>query len=132
MSAAIRGRRNTVQKEAVRTALEEAAGFISAGRLHRRLNEEGSPVGLATVYRQLNALAESGYADTISGPGGQLFRACELDGHHHHLVCEACGKAVDIDPPDEEWISASADLHGFTVTRHVLEVFGRCAECSSR
>lgn len=121
--------RTTVQKEAIRRVLADTPGFISAQQLHQRLDAEGRPVGLATVYRQLNALAESGYADTIVVPAGQLFRACQPGEHHHHLVCEDCGKAVDIDPPDESWIQAAAKENGFTVTRHVLEVFGNCAEC---
>jgi len=62
--------------------------------------------------------------------GGRLYRACEPGLHHHHLVCEACGNATDIDPPNEEWIQAAAREHGFTVTRHVLEVFGQCSECA--
>lgn len=129
MSATIRDRRNTVQKEAVKEALETAPGFISAGELHHRLNEEGTAVGLATVYRQLNTLVEAGRADTINVAGGQLFRACEPGDHHHHLVCESCGTAVEIDPPSEDWILATAAHNGFTVTRHVVEVFGRCAAC---
>lgn len=131
MSDTIPERRQTVQKEAVRHALEEATGFISAGQLHQRINDEGMPIGLATVYRQLNALAESGHADTIPVPSGQLFRACNGGAHHHHLVCENCGRAVEIDPPDEAWIRQSAARHGFTVTRHTLEVFGRCADCQA-
>ncbi|HCS60205.1 MULTISPECIES: Fur family transcriptional regulator [Microbacterium] len=131
MNAAIRERRQTVQKEAVRQALEEATGFISATQLHQRINTEGTPIGLATVYRQLNALAESGHADTIPVPSGQLFRACEPGAHHHHLVCEECGTAVEIEPSDEEWIRDTAARHGFTVTRHILEVFGRCADCAA-
>ena len=89
-------------------------------------------VGLATVYRQLNALVDAGRADTVAAASGQLFGACEPgEGHHHHLVCESCGSAVELDPPDEEWIAAAAQRSGFTVTRHVLEVFGRCAKCPS-
>ncbi len=129
MAATGRERRNTAQKEAVRQALAAAAGFVSAGDLHHRLTAAGSGVGLATVYRQLNALVEAGAADTILVPGGQLFRACRPDDHHHHLVCERCGTAVDIDPPDEAWILALAERNHFEVTRHVLEVFGRCARC---
>ncbi|WP_156761941.1 Fur family transcriptional regulator [Microbacterium karelineae] len=128
MSATIRERRNTAQKEAVCRELTAADGFISAGELHQRLRDEGSAVGLATVYRQLNALVDIGRADAIPVPGGQLFRACEQGGHHH-LVCEDCGTAVDIDPPDEEWIRATAERSGVTVTRHILEVFGRCGAC---
>lgn len=125
-------KRNTAQKAAVRTALEQSPGFISAAKLHHRLIEEGGTIGLATVYRQLNALAEAGEADTITVQSGQLFRVCEPDGHHHHLVCEVCGKAVDIEPPSEAWIRKVADEHGFTVTGHVLEVFGRCPDCAAK
>lgn len=124
-----REHRSTAQKLAIRDALEEAPGFVSAAQLHRRLNDRGSSVGLATVYRHLNALAESGHADTVTAPSGQLFRACAPGGHHHHLVCESCGRAAEIDPPGEEWIVAAADRHGFTVSRHVLEVFGFCGDC---
>ncbi|MFC6355921.1 Fur family transcriptional regulator [Luethyella okanaganae] len=123
--------RRTVQQTAVRGALEKAGGFISAQDLHQRLNERGDSVGLATVYRQLNALEAAGLADTIPVLGGQLFRACTAGEHHHHLVCENCGRAVQIDPPSEGWIQTAADQHGFTVTRHVLEVFGRCPDCAS-
>ncbi|MFV0428972.1 MAG: Fur family transcriptional regulator [Arachnia sp.] len=131
MSGSRRGeQRRTTQQAAVRAALEEADGFISAQELHQRINHDGTAAGLATVYRQLNTLADSGYADTIQVPGGQLFRACAPGGHHHHLVCEDCGKAVEIVPPDEEWIDHAAADNGFTVTRHIVEVFGRCAECS--
>lgn len=123
--------RRTVQQEAVRQALEAAVGFMSVQELHYRLNRGGASVGLATVYRQLNALVEAGLADTIPVAGGQLFRACAPGGHHHHLVCESCGMAVEIDPPGEEWMRDAADAHGFTVTRHVVEVFGRCAACAA-
>ncbi|MFV0433409.1 MAG: Fur family transcriptional regulator [Leucobacter sp.] len=123
--------RSTHQKEIIRRALDENEGFISAQQLHRRLTEEGNHVGIATVYRRLNALAESGDADTITATGEQLFRTCKPGSHHHHLVCENCGRAVDIDPPHEDWIAATAEQNGFTVTRHVLEIFGLCAQCQN-
>lgn len=122
--------RRTVQREAVRSALADAGGFVSAQDLHRQVNESGTPVGLATVYRRLHSLVDAGEADALPVPGGQLFRACAPGGHHHHLVCENCGKAIEIQPPDETWFHTSARTHGFTVDRHVLEVFGRCGDCS--
>lgn len=121
--------RSTVQKEAITAALAQSPGFVSAQQLHLQLNAEGTPVGLATVYRRLNALVEVGQADTIPVPGGQLFRACRPGGHHHHLVCEDCGKAVEIDPPSEDWLLAAAQRNGYTITRHMLEAFGRCSDC---
>lgn len=122
--------RRTVQKDAVRRALEDSEGFVSAQQLHDRLSGGKDPVGLATVYRQLGALAEAGQVDTIALAGERLYRACTVGEHHHHLVCENCGKAVDIDLPSEDWIRAIAAQHGYTVTAHVLEVFGRCPECA--
>lgn len=129
--ATTRDERRTIQKQVIRRALQEAPGFVSAQDLHRGLELAGTPVGLATVYRQLNALAESGQADTVPTPSGTAYRACGADSHHHHLICEVCGRAVELDPPDEEWIRATASRHGYTVTRHVLEIFGRCPECAA-
>ena len=119
----------TKQKDEIRAALADCEEFISAQDLHRRLEDEGSKIGLATVYRQLNALADAGAADTIRLDGQQLFRLCGDDGHHHHLVCRRCGKTVEIDPPSEAWLRKVADGHGFTVESHTLEVFGLCSDC---
>ena len=121
--------RQTKQKDAIRAALADCEEFISAQDLHRRLEDEGSKIGLATVYRQLNALADAGAADTIRLDGQQLFRLCGDDGHHHHLVCRRGGKTVEIDPPSEAWLRKVADGHGFTVESHTLEVFGLCPDC---
>ena len=82
--------RQTRQKDAIREALRENDEFISAQDLHRWLEEHGTHIGLATVYRQLNALADAGLADTIRLDGQQLFRLCGDDGHHHHLVSIWC------------------------------------------
>ena len=73
--------RNTKQKELIHDALKANDEFISAQDLHRKLEDEGVKVGLATVYRQLNALAEAGEADTVRLEGQQLFRLCGDDGH---------------------------------------------------
>ncbi|MDN5551904.1 MAG: transcriptional repressor [Brevibacterium sp.] len=123
--------RSTAQKAVIRSALESEKRFVSAQQLHRTLEDQGHTVGLATVYRQLNALSESGHADSITIAEKQLFRACAQDEHHHHLVCENCGKAVEIEPPSEDWMSTTARVHGFEVTRHMFEIFGLCAQCAA-
>ncbi|MGC3020365.1 Fur family transcriptional regulator [Brevibacterium sp. FAM 24630] len=121
--------RSTAQKALIRAALESETRFVSAKQLHRRLEDEGASVGLATVYRQLNALGHSGEADTITVAETQLFRACTQTEHHHHLVCERCGTAVEIDPPSEDWMRTTAASNGFAITHHVFEIFGLCADC---
>ena len=122
--------RRTWQKKAVLDALTTCADFVSAQRLHRMMEDEGTAIGLSTVYRQLNALADSGRADTIRLDGRQMFRICNDDDHHHHLVCERCGRTVEIEPPDEEWVRAVAGRYGFTATSHTVEVFGLCPACA--
>ncbi|MFR0555974.1 peptide ABC transporter substrate-binding protein [Pseudoscardovia radai] len=125
--------RHTEQKDAIIQAMREANDFVSASDLYALLREKGRPIGLATVYRQLNSLAQSGSADTISMGGRQMYRLCdETPKHHHHLVCEGCGKTVEIEPPDGEWMRSIAKENGFTISRHVLEVFGLCSDCQAR
>lgn len=121
--------RNTHQKDTIREALRERSAFISAQQLHQRLEERGERIALATVYRQLNALADSGQVDTVRMGGEQLYRYCGADGHHHHLICTSCGRTVAIDPPSESWLRSVTAEHGFTLQSHTLEVFGLCPEC---
>lgn len=124
--------RNTKQKELIHDALKSSDEFISAQDLHRKLEDEDVKVGLATVYRQLNALAEAGEADTVRLEGQQLFRLCGDDGHHHHLVCTNCGKTVEIESPSETWLRGISTKYGFTIERHTLEVFGLCSDCQNK
>ncbi|MEZ3160718.1 transcriptional repressor [Microbacterium sp. BWT-B31] len=130
METATEGRR-TVQKTVIRQALDQREGFVSAQQLHSALEAAGDRVGIATVYRQLNALAAAGLADTITVDGEILYKACGDRTHHHHLVCERCGRSDQIDPPSESWIQSAAAARGYTVTRHVFEVFGLCADCAA-
>jgi Fur family ferric uptake transcriptional regulator len=123
-------RRNTWQKDAVRHALGEATGFVSAQDLHLVLRNHGSSIGLATVYRALAELAQQQEADSLQSTSGEtLFRACD-SGHHHHLICSQCGKAVEIEVSNiETWIAQIASQHGFAPTSHTVELFGKCQLC---
>lgn len=122
-------KRNTWQKDAVRHALSEAIGFVSAQQLHLVLRNHGSTIGLATVYRALADLAAQGEADQLTAEGETLFRACTND-HHHHLICRACGTTVEIEAGQvEKWADAIAAEHGFSETSHTIEIFGICKDC---
>jgi Fur family ferric uptake transcriptional regulator len=127
-------KRNTWQREAVREALDETTGFISAQALHSHLKGGGSPIGLATVYRALADLAVDGAADSLQSPEGEsLYRACETSGHHHHLICRSCGLTVEIEANEvERWAVSVASKNGFTEAQHVVDIFGLCAECTAK
>ncbi|CAN5540145.1 transcriptional repressor [soil metagenome] len=124
-------KRNTWQREAVREALGETEGFVSAQTLHAGMKGTGSEVGLATVYRALADLATEGDADSLQREGESLYRACTPGSHHHHLICRRCGATVEIAADAvETWARDVATEHGFTQPQHVVEVFGYCADCT--
>lgn len=112
-------------------ALSSVDDFRSAQELHDLLRRRGDAVGLTTVYRTLQALADAGEIDVLrSDDGESIYRRCS-DGHHHHLVCRNCGKAVEVeDSQVEEWADRVAAAHGFINVQHTVEVFGLCAGCA--
>ncbi|SOC89842.1 zinc uptake regulator, Fur family [Curtobacterium sp. 314Chir4.1] len=132
MNAVQKPKRNTWQREAVRTALSSTEGFVSAQALHQHLRDDGSTIGLATVYRALSDLATEGDADSLQQDGESLYRACTTDAHHHHLICRNCGRTVEIEAdPVERWAQEVASANGFTNASHVVDIFGECASCTA-
>lgn len=123
--------RNTRQRSAVSALLGEVEDFHSAQELHAMLRDRGERVGLTTVYRTLQALADLGEVDVMRPPGGEhLYRRCS-EGHHHHLVCRSCGRTVEVEGPAvETWADTVAARHGYVDVSHTMEIFGTCPCCA--
>ena len=123
--------RPTRQRTAVAAALATLEGFTSAQALHEALRARGEAVGLTTVYRHLQALADAGEVDALRTDDGEtVYRRCAGEEHHHHLVCRSCGATVEVSGPEvEAWASAVAAAHGYRDVSHTLEVFGTCRAC---
>ena len=128
----VRGR-STRQRAAVAAALAEVDEFRSAQDLHDMLRHRGDSVGLTTVYRTLQSLADAGEVDVLRTSDGEaVYRRCSTDDHHHHLVCRLCGKAVEVEGPAvERWADQIAAEHGFVDVAHTVEIFGTCDECAA-
>lgn len=124
--------RRTWQQSAVADILSDLDEFRSAQDIHATLRGRDAPVGLSTVYRTLQTLAESGEVDAIHTADGEtLYRRCETAQHHHHLVCRNCGRTVEVEGPVvERWAEKVADEQGFVDVTHTVEVFGTCAACA--
>ncbi len=124
------GARSTRQRAAVASVLEGQTEFRTAQEIHQALRESGAAVGLTTVYRTLQALADSEEVDVLRNADGEnAYRRCSK-GHHHHLVCRSCGRTVEVEGPAvERWADKIADEHGFTDVAHTLEIFGTCSSC---
>ncbi|MFS0885450.1 Fur family transcriptional regulator [Aeromicrobium sp. 179-A 4D2 NHS] len=124
--------RNTRQRRAVADLMEDLDGFRSAQQIHALLEDRGQNVGLSTVYRTLQALAEADEVDALRSDDGEtLYRRCSR-GHHHHLVCRDCGRTVEVEGPTvERWADRVAGENGFADVSHTLEIFGTCGSCRS-
>ncbi len=123
--------RPTRQRAAVTRALSSFDDFRSAQDIHDLLGRGETPVGLATVYRTLNALVEAGEVDMLRTEDGEaIFRRCS-ETHHHHLVCRSCGATIEVEGPAvERWTHAIAAEHGYSDISHALEIFGTCGACA--
>lgn len=130
-SPATRALRSTRQRTAVSALLDRLDDFRSAQEIHEELRRVGEGIGLTTVYRTLQTLADSGEVDVLrTGTGEAVYRRCASAEHHHHLVCRRCGRTVEIEGPAvESWAKRVAEAHGFSELSHTAEIFGLCREC---
>ena len=124
------GTRPTRQRRAVAAAVSTFDDFRSAQDIHDLLRRKGENVGLSTVYRTLQVLADNGEVDVLRTEEGEaIYRRCSTT-HHHHLVCRSCGRTVEVEGPAvERWADTVAGEHGFRDISHTLEIFGTCPEC---
>jgi len=129
-AAAVPGQRATRQRAAVARLLDHTGAFRSAQDLHEELRRRGEAIGLTTVYRTLQALADAGEVDVLRTDSGEsVYRRCSAH-HHHHLVCRRCGRTVEVEGPAvERWAEKVASEHGFRDVSHTVEIFGTCGTC---
>jgi Fur family ferric uptake transcriptional regulator len=106
---------------------------LSAHEIHHLLRRARRPVGIASVYRALEALVELRLVKRVdAGDGIARFEATSADGeHHHHLVCRDCGKVEAFsDSRLERAIDRVAGGLGYSVDEHEVVLTGACADCS--
>lgn len=119
--------RSTKQRAAILTAIQNAGRPLVALEILLAARQEVEGLGLATVYRNLKLLLESGSIITVHLPGDSPRYEAANQSHHHHFQCEACLKVFDIHhcPGDLQPLAPA----GFKVERHELTLYGRCANC---
>lgn len=107
---------------------------LSAQEIHDGLRDDGARVGLASVYRTLDGLADLGLLQRVDfGDGVARFEPARASGdHHHHLVCDTCGKVEPFEDASlEAAIERVAAGHGYLVAAHDVVVRGACEDCAS-
>jgi Fur family ferric uptake transcriptional regulator len=125
-------RHATRQGEAIGEVLADVLEFRTAQDIHAELRRRGHRVGLTTVYRHLNLLAERGAVDALRNPSGEtVFRRCAVESHHHHLICRSCGTTLEFEGPEvERWAETVARAARFRDVSHTVEIFGTCEACA--
>jgi Fur family ferric uptake transcriptional regulator len=116
------GRRQVVQ------LLAEERCALTALEIDRRL----PGVGRATIYRALEQLEGLGLIQRVDVRGDAAgFERVEPSGHHHHhIVCEHCGRVIAFEDEGlEEAIHALANRPDFNVSSHEVTLRGECASC---
>jgi Fur family ferric uptake transcriptional regulator len=121
--------RSTRQQQAVEKALEHAGRPLSPAEIQEAASEWAPSIGLATVYRAVKRLVESGEAAPVDLPGESTRYETRhaAHRHHHHFHCEDCGRVYDVD-------ACAPGVHdmappGFDVTRHEIVLYGSCEAC---
>ncbi len=125
-----RGYRLTPQRIMVVDALHSVKSHISAEEIFAKLKEKYPYANISTVYRTLELLRELGLAAEIElGDGIARYHARE-NSKHHHLVCNKCGKTIELPEADLQPLAKSLlSKHGFKADMRHLAIFGLCPKC---
>jgi Fur family ferric uptake transcriptional regulator len=124
------GERITEPRRLVAELVAEQDGHFTAADLVADDRAERAGVGRATVFRALDLFAGLGLVERVDLPGGEhAYVACETS-HHHHAICTACGRSLDVDDLGlADILARVGERYDFAVTAHRLEVYGLCSDC---
>ncbi len=127
-----KGMRNGGARRAVIDLLAKQDCCLTAQEIFDRLRASRRQVGIASIYRVLELLSSEGLVQRIDlGAGISRFEPVHSGGdHHHHLVCDACGKVEAFEDPElESAIHRLEKNSGYAVAGHDVVLHGACTEC---
>lgn len=120
------------QREEILEVLSDNAVHPTAEKLLEILKQEGSSIGMTTLYRNLNKLANAGMIKKIDG----LEPSAHFDHNtfeHYHFICVNCKRVFDI--PSEvapNLVKNTQSATGFDIMNHDIVFHGICSECKKR
>ena len=112
---------------------DSAQRHLSAEDVYRVLLEQGSDIGLATVYRVLMQFVQAGLLERRHFEGGKALFELNKGRHHDHLVCVRCGRVEEfVDAGIEARQQEIARVRGFELQEHALALYGLCSDPKCR
>lgn len=126
-----RGLKSTRQRHLILEIFFDLEGHFSVEQLWAKVREQDPRVSVATVYRTMKLLAESGLAHAQNfGDGQTRYEPAIGRDHHDHLICTRCGTIIEFENDRIESLQdVVARKHGFRVTSHKMELYGLCRAC---
>ena len=110
--------------------LSEAKASLSPQELYRSLLKKEKKVGLTSIYRSLDLFESIGMVFKIRNGSSVKYKLCELEDHHHHIICKACGNVVELNFCDiSDWSKKVSESTGYQVVDHQLNFYGLCKDC---
>ncbi len=125
------GHRITRAREQIMSLLSNTPVALSPMQIHKALSEEGSKMGLVSVYRNLELLMAYDLVCVVFSPEGDVGYVAGNSGHHHHIVCQVCQSSVAFEGCEDfsGLISKIEDQTQFSVRDHFLQFYGLCKTC---
>lgn len=103
---------------------------LSPQELYQCLLKKQRKIGLTSIYRSLDLFESLGIAFKIVNGSNVKYKLCELENHHHHIVCKTCGNVVELNFCDiSDWSKKVMESTGYQVTDHQLNFYGFCQVC---
>ena len=110
--------------------LSNALTPLSPLEIYQNLLTTKKKIGLTSIYRSLELFESLGFVFKIVNGPNVKYKLCELENHHHHIVCKSCGNVVELNFCDiSDWSKKVTESTGYQVVDHQLNFYGFCKSC---
>ena len=107
-----------------------SSGPLGPLEIYHNLLKKKKKVGLTSIYRSLDLFESLGMAFKIVNGSSVRYKLCELENHHHHIICRGCGNVVELNFCDiSDWSKKVTESTGYQVVDHELNFYGFCKAC---
>lgn len=125
------GYKITAQRRSILRSIVKSHEHLTPLAIYERVRRENPGIGLVTIYRTLEILAELGLiCEMHAGGSCRSYLMRRPSEHHHHLICSGCGTVIDFTDCNLDKLERRLSReNNFTINCHLLEFLGQCHDC---
>lgn len=127
------GLKTTRTRKALLGILVHEHGPFTIEELQQRLDTQGSPCDIVTIYRNMTSFEEFGLVRSCDfGDGLTRFEWAQGEhAHHHHIICKNCRRVEELELCVVEELEQLVSKRGYSQVSHRLEFYGICSQCQA-